>query len=193
MKKQIKVSFFFTLISTISLGIIYPVLLAGVSFVIPSLPQPLLFIQPIQREDVFQGRPSMSGGFYSGASNLSLTSLDLQKQVSERLKHLAKDSPGIPDLLVPHDLLFASASGYDADLSPQAALYQVYRIAKARNMDRGMLQRLVERHIQPKFWGFIGSETVNVIQLNESLEKLAAKLNSPAGAGMFHIERSLPH
>lgn len=192
MKKQIKVSFLFTFISTIGLGIIYPALLAGIGLVIPSLPRPLLLNDPLQKENVFQGRPSMSGGFYSGASSLSLTSLDLQKQVRERLKHLARDSPDVPDLLVPRDLLFASASGYDADLSPQAALYQVSRIAKARHIDRGVLQQLVERHIQPKFWGFMGSETVNVLQLNESLEKLAVKLKSPAGAGMFHIEQSLP-
>jgi K+-transporting ATPase ATPase C chain len=133
----------------------------------------------------------MSGGFYSGASNLSLTSLELQKQLSERLKHLAKDPH--KNSSIPHDLLFASASGYDGDISPQAALYQVSSIAKARNIDRGMLQKLVERHIQPKFCGFIGLQKVNVIKLNESLEKLAAKLKSPAGAGMFHIERSLPH
>lgn len=190
MKKQIKVSFLFTLISTISLGIIYPILLTGVGFLIPSLSHPSLLLQPIQRDDLFQGRPSLSGDPYSGASNLSLTSLELQKQVNERLKRLTTDSPGV---LVPCDLLFASASGYDADISPQAALHQVPRIAKARKMDMGLLKTLVDQHIQPKLWGFIGAEKVNVIDLNKSLEKRAAKLNPPAESGMFHRERSLPH
>lgn len=187
MKKQIKVSFLFTLIATAGLGIIYPLLVASVGFFIPSVSHPILLTQPIQSEDLFQGRPSMSGGPYSGSSNLSLTNPELWKQVEERVKQLSKYSP--KGTLIPCELLFASASGYDPDISVQGAMHQISRIARARNMDMGILKQLVDHHIQSKLWGFIGSEKVNVIDLNESLEKLTAKVTPSAEPGMFRIKR----
>jgi K+-transporting ATPase ATPase C chain len=84
------------------------------------------------------------------------------------LKRLSKDSPGV---LVPRDLLFASASGYDANISPEGALFQIRRIANARNIEAGVLVQLVKEHTQPKLWGFIGTDKVNVIELNKDLEK----------------------
>ena len=90
------------------------------------------------------------------------------------MKQVSNDSP--KGALVPRDLLFASASGYDPHISVQGALYQIPRIAQARHMDMGILRRLVDQHIQPKLWGFIGSEKVNVVELNESLKKLEGKL-----------------
>jgi K+-transporting ATPase ATPase C chain len=167
MKKQIKVSFLLTLYATIGLGIIYPVALSLIGSLVPSSPAAILK-QPILQEDLFQGRPSMSGGLYSGASNLALTSAELDKQVGERIKHLSKDNPGA---LIPRDLLFASASGYDPDISLEGARFQIPRIAKARNIERGVLEKLVEYHIQRKLLGFIGTDKLNVVRLNEALEK----------------------
>lgn len=174
MKKKIKVSFLFTLASTLGLGIIYPVLLTGIGLFIPSLPRPPLPPQPLQRADLFQGRPSMSGGPWSGASNLSLTNPELEQQVRKRLRHFAQSFPpgAFPDAWIPRDVLFASASGYDPDLSVQGAIGQILPIAKAHNIPVDALTFLVNQHTRPKLWGFIGSDTVNVAELNQALEKL---------------------
>jgi K+-transporting ATPase ATPase C chain len=176
MRKQIKVSFFFTLISTVTLGIIYPVLLSGIALVIPSSTRPTL-LQTKPSDDLFQGRPSMSGGPYSGASNLSLTNQELAKQVEIRLKRISEDSPGV---LIPRELLFASGSGYDPEISVEGARIQLSRIAKARNQTEGDLRQLVDQHTRRKLLGFIGTDKVNVVDLNKDLETLSSKINPPA-------------
>lgn len=176
MKKQIKISFFFTSISTICLGLIYPFMLSWVALIIPKFSYPSLLQNPIEREDLFHGRPSMSGGPYSGASNLSLTSQELATQVAERLKKLSKDAPGA---LIPRDLLFACASAYDPDISPEAAKIQVLRIAKARNLDAAQIHHLIEQQTRTKLLGFIGVDYVNVIEINEELKKLNHNWTSP--------------
>lgn len=174
MKKQIKVSFFFTLASTLGLGIVYPVLLTGIGLFMPSLPHPPFPAQPVQRADVFQERPSMSGGPWSGASNLSLTNPKLERQVRERFKNFTKSFPlgTLPDARIPRELLFASASGHDPDLSVQGAMSQLLPLAKTHHLPVDTLAALVNQHTHRKLWGFIGSDTVNVVELNRALERL---------------------
>lgn len=186
MNKQLKVSFRFTILATLGLGVIFPLLMASIGLLIPSN-RPSLLTKPIQEEDQFQARPSMSGGPYSGASNLSLTNPELWKQLEERLNQISKFSPK-DATFVPRDLLFSSGSGYDTDISVQGALHQISRIAHARHMGIDILRRLVEQHIQPKLWGFIGSEKVNVLELNESLRKIEEKLKGSSERGMFRLE-----
>lgn len=167
MIKQMKIAFRFTALSTVGLGMLYPLATAVVGFLIPSSP-PLSFPKTDSQNDtLFQARPSLSGGAYSGASNLALTSQELHKQVRERLSRLTAGVPGVP---VPRDLLFASASGYDPHISVEGALFQVSRIAKARNIEGKELEKLVKQHTQPKIWGFIGADKVNVVELNEGLK-----------------------
>jgi len=120
----------------------------------------------------------MSGGAYSGASNLSLTNPELWKQVEERLKQASGS-------FVSRDLLFSSASGYDPYISVQGALCQIPRIAQTRHIDKEILERLVKHHIQSKLWGFIGTEKINILDLNENLKKLGT---SPK-QGIFRIEK----
>ncbi len=190
MNKQIKVSLRFTALATLGLGIIFPLLVTSVGLLIPSA-RPSVPTKPFQKEDLFRGRPSMSGRLYSGASNLSLTNPELWKQVEERLNQISQYPPkGTSDsTLVPRDLLFASASGYDPHISVRAALYQIPRIAQVRHMDASILKRLVEQHTQPKLWGFIGTEKINVAELNESLKRLDVGLKASPEPGMFHKER----
>lgn len=164
MNRQIKIAFRFTALSTLGLGIFFPLLLAGVGFFISFTPS-FLLTNPIQEGALFQGRPSMSGGPYSGASNLSLTNPKLWKQVQERLKQASGPS-------IPHDLLFASASGCDPHISVQSALCQIPRIAQIHHIDKEILERLVKHHIQSKLWGFIGTEKINILEINEDLKKL---------------------
>jgi K+-transporting ATPase ATPase C chain len=170
MIKQIKISFYFTALSTIGLGVIYPALLSGVALLIPPKP-PSLLLKSIEQDDLFHGRPSMSGGSYSGGSNLSLTSPELAKQVDERLKRLTKDAPGV---LIPRDLLFASGSGYDPDISIEAARIQINRIEKTGKLNRDKLENLIRRHTHTKALGFIGADYVNVVDINQALSSFTS-------------------
>jgi potassium-transporting ATPase KdpC subunit len=172
MKKQIKTSFLFTAISTIALGVIYPLLLSGTALIIPKFSQPSLLEHPIEPKDLFHGRPSMMVGSYSGASNLAITSQALSQQVRARIENLTKDAPGV---LIPKDLLFASASGFDPDISPEAAKFQALRIATQRNIHLKQIHDLINQHTDYKLFSFIGTDHVNVMTLNPALEKLVLK------------------
>lgn len=171
MKKQIKISFYFTALSTIGLGIIYPAILSAVALLIPTKP-PAILTKPIEQDDLFNGRPTMRGGPYSGASNLSLTNPQLSKQVDERLKILTNYAPGTP---IPGDLLFASGSGYDPDISVGAAKFQINRISKARNISSAKIEELISQYTHTKAFGFIGTDHVNVVEINEGLKNLTSE------------------
>jgi len=122
----------------------------------------------------FWPRPSASdySALPSSGSNLAPTSAALQKAVNERRARLSQyiASP------IPADLLLSSASGLDPHLSPEAALAQVDRVAKARGLDEEKKARLVEmvkQRFEPQQAGIFGSPRVNVLQLNLALDDLA--------------------
>jgi K+-transporting ATPase ATPase C chain len=115
----------------------------------------------------FWGRPSSGddNSMPSGGSNLGPTSAALQKAVRERAAALGGE--------IPRDLLFASASGLDPEISPEAAFYQVARVAKERGWtETQKLRELVVASIAPPDWGFLGEPRVNVLQLNLKLDEL---------------------
>jgi K+-transporting ATPase ATPase C chain len=105
----------------------------------------------------------------SGGSNLGPTSKALIDRVTEDTKKLAAENPGTP---VPMDLVTTSASGLDPDISPAAALFQVPRIAKARNLPADKIQQLVQDHTVGRIAGLIGEPHVNVLELNLALDAL---------------------
>jgi K+-transporting ATPase ATPase C chain len=109
----------------------------------------------------------------SGGSNLGPTSAALKKSVDDGRAALVKANPGAGD--PPQDLLFASASGLDPHISPEAARYQVARVATARKLDAAhtaALQALVERSVEAPDWGVFGQSRVNVLKLNLALDAL---------------------
>ena len=105
----------------------------------------------------------------SGGSNLGPLNPALLDAVKARIAALRAADPGNP-LPVPVDLVTASGSGLDPDISPAAADYQVARVARARGLDAGRVQALVAAHTQGALWGVIGEPRVNVLRLNLALD-----------------------
>ncbi len=105
----------------------------------------------------------------SAGSNLGPTSKALVDRVKGQAAALAKTNPGKP---IPVDLVTTSASGLDPDITPAGALFQVPRVAKARNLPEAQVQQLVEDHITGRLFGIIGEPHVNVLKLNLALDAL---------------------
>jgi K+-transporting ATPase ATPase C chain len=108
----------------------------------------------------------------SGGSNLGPTSKALADRLKEDVDKLKAENP---NAAVPADLVTTSASGLDPDISPEAAQFQVPRVAKARNMPEGAVGQLVAANTQGRLLGLIGEPRVNVLALNLALDRAAAK------------------
>jgi K+-transporting ATPase ATPase C chain len=136
-----------------------------------------LIAQQFQGTKYFWPRPSAAtyATVPSGASNLGPTSAQLQTNVNNNLAalrtahHLAADAP------VPSDLVFTSASGVDPHISPEAAQFQIARVAAARGIGVDKVSALVEKFTEPLQWGFLGEPRVNVLLLNLALDKMDTK------------------
>jgi len=122
----------------------------------------------------FWGRPSATGdkpynGLASGGSNQGPLNPALRDAVAQRIAALREADPARKDVPVPIDLVTASGSGLDPHISPEAARYQVPRVAQARGLPAEAVQALVERHTETPWLGFLGEPRVNVLALNLAL------------------------
>lgn len=120
------------------------------------------------------GTPSSYEADNSGASNLGPTSATLIQTVQKRIAALKKENPNAPAGPVPVDLVTASASGLDPDISIAAALYQVPRIAQARGLSQNAVKQLVMNHVQGRFLWVFGEPYINVLDLNLALDAMKA-------------------
>ena len=142
----------------------------------------VLLAQQFTGPGYFWSRPSANGygtgpaGLAaSSGSNLGPTSAQLQTNERNNAKSL-RDAHKLPgDAPVPADLIFASASGLDPHISPEAARFQVARVATARGMSEDQVTALVEKFVEPPQWGFLGEARVNVLMLNLALDAAAVK------------------
>lgn len=118
------------------------------------------------------GTPSPYEADNSSASNLGPTSATLVQDVQQRIAGLKKENPNAPPGPVPVDLVTASGSGLDPDISIAGALYQVPRVAAARGLSQDKVKQLVMDHVQGRFLGIFGEPYVNVLDLNLALDAL---------------------
>jgi K+-transporting ATPase ATPase C chain len=114
--------------------------------------------------------PMPNNAAASNGSNLGPTNPALIDAVKTRIGQLKSADPDNP-LPIPIDLVTASASGLDPHISPAAALYQVSRVARARNLDRARVRGLVEAHVEGPQWGIFGEARVNVLMLNLAVDR----------------------
>ena len=131
--------------------------------------------RPCDDPGCFRGRPSATSPFpynaaASSGSNLGPTNPALVQAVQERDKRLKESDPG-NTLPIPIDLVTASASGLDPEITPAAALWQVPRVARARGLAEARVRTLVEEHVRGRTFGVLGEPRVNVLMLNLALDE----------------------
>ena len=178
-----------TLLFALLLGIAYPLALTGIGqLLFPHQANGSLIVdkgrvvgsellaQGFAADRYFHPRPSAAGKGYdplaSGGSNFGPASQALHDRMAGDVRTLKVSGRAAP---IPLDLVTASASGLDPDITPEAALYQVPRIAKARGIDEAQLRVIVANATQHPLLGLIGEDRVNVLLLNRQLDATGAK------------------
>jgi len=208
MLRELRPALMLLVLFTIITGLIYPLAVTGIAQVaFPRQANGSLILkdgkvvgsalmgQQFTSERYFHGRPSATSAPdpndpsktvdapYNAAntagSNLGPTSKALVERVTKDTEQRKAENPGAP---VPTDLVTTSASGVDPHISPAAALFQVPRVAKARNMPEDRLRQLVERHIEGRTLGVLGEPRVNVLALNLALDEAAPVRTTDGGS-----------
>ncbi|HVM47882.1 MAG TPA: potassium-transporting ATPase subunit KdpC [Candidatus Acidoferrum sp.] len=148
-----------------------------------------LLAQQFQGTNYFWPRPSActygtsaSGIVASSGSNLGPTSGQLQTNVMNNIAAFISGNNLPTNTVVPPDMAFASASGLDPHISPEAARLQVARVAASRGLRPDEVQALVERFVEPPQWGFLGQARVNVLLLNVALDELSSSPKAESAA-----------
>jgi len=186
MKKNLLPSLILTLVFVIILGGLYPLLIAGISKFAPGGGKGETLTvngkvvgyanegQKFTLDKYFWGRPSAVGynAAGSGGSNKAPSDSAYLKGVEAAIDTFLVHNPTVTKMDVPADLVTASGSGLDPDISVQGALVQVNRVAKVRNLAPEQVLALVNSHIEKPLLGLFGPEKINVLKLNIALDEL---------------------
>ncbi|HYR55604.1 MAG TPA: potassium-transporting ATPase subunit KdpC [Myxococcaceae bacterium] len=202
MKSALLIALRTTVVTLLLTGILYPLAVTGIGQAFFSRSARGSFVtdergrvvgsdwiaQPFARPGYFQARPSAAGdkGFdptSSSGSNLGPTSQKLRDRVIADAERLRGENPGAPGPL-PAELLTASGSGLDPHLSPEAALWQVPRIAAARGIAQERVRNLILIETEPRTLGFLGEPRVNVLLLNLALDRQFGRAEKGSKASM---------
>lgn len=186
MKNNLLPAFRLTLVLLVLCAVVYPLLIWGAAQLAPGQGRGVTVRQngrvvgyanvgqKFDRPDYFNGRPSAVDYNAAGSagSNKGPTNPEYLALVQQRLDTLLLQNPGVTKNQVPAELITASGSGLDPHLSPQGALVQVPRVARARQLDAARVETLVRQHIEA---GPLGPDHVNVLQLNLALDALVRR------------------
>lgn len=184
MKKNLLISILMTSVTTVLLGIIYPLVVTGLAqLIFPRKANGQLITQNgavvgsaiigqgFSGPGYFHSRPSAAGNGWdaanSGGSNLGPTNQKLLDRVKGDVANAQSDNP---NTAVPIDLVTTSASGFDPHITPAAAEFQLARVAKVRGANIDEIRALVAKHTEGRQLGFLGEPRVNVLQLNLDLD-----------------------
>lgn len=187
MRRNLITVVLYTIVTTIIFGVVYPFLVTGIAQVLfhdkangqliqqdGQLIGSRIIGQPFSAAGYFHSRPSAAGNGYdaanSGASNFAPTNKKLLDRINGDVTALQVDHPNTD---VPVDLVTASASGLDPDITPAGADFQVTRIAHERHLSEDAVRQLVAKHTQGRQLGFLGESRVNVLELNLELDRTA--------------------
>ncbi|RJG57737.1 potassium-transporting ATPase subunit KdpC [Sphingobium terrigena] len=185
---SLRPAFTLTILFALLLGIVYPLTMTGIGqtlfphqangSLVEEQGKPVgssLIGQGFADPRYFSSRPSAAGKGYDGlassGSNFGPTSQALVDRTKADVAKFQQMSPGLP---VPSDLVTASASGLDPDISPEAAFYQVARVAAVRGLPAARVRALVQDTIRTPFLGFLGDPSVNILDLNRRLDRISA-------------------
>lgn len=189
MKRNLLISIWMTLATTVLLGIIYPLAVTGLAQLLfprqangeliqasGKLQGSTLIGQPFTAPGYFHSRPSAAGaaGYDAGnssGSNLAPTNKALLDRVSAGVAAARAENP---NAAIPVDLVTTSGSGLDPDISPAAAEFQIPRVARERGLSESDLRAIVSRHTLGRQFGFLGEPRVNVLELNLDLDAVDA-------------------
>ncbi|MGE3840957.1 MAG: potassium-transporting ATPase subunit KdpC [Vicinamibacterales bacterium] len=188
MTRHLATAVLMTLVTTVLLGIVYPLVVTGLAQALfPDMANGQLVMrgdtvvgsriigQPFSSPGYFYSRPSAAGQGYDAAassgSNYGPTNKKLVERVAADVQRLQVDRPAA---LVPIDLVTASASGLDPHISPAAAEFQVARVARERNLPEDLVRQMVAQHTEGRQFGVLGEPAVNVLLLNLALDERAA-------------------
>jgi potassium-transporting ATPase KdpC subunit len=186
MKRNLLIAVWFTLVTTVIFGILYPLIITGLAQVFfPDRANGQLIQkngktvgsriigQTFTGPGYFHSRPSNAGNGYdataSSGSNLGPTNKNLLDRVKGDVEKLQGENPKVS---IPVDLVTASGSGLDPEVSPAAAEFQMPRVARERGMKEEDLRVLVQRHTKGRDLGFLGEPRVNVLELNLDLDSV---------------------